>query len=179
MAVTVITPSLPHRDRMLERARASVLNQSKPPAEHLIGVDYQEAGPAQMRNRLASIATTKWLAFLDDDDHLDRDHLEILTGFGRTADIVYSNCRFDGPPLPDEHLPRPFDRSYLRERGFIPITFLVRRETFEQVGGFPLEARYEDWEFLNNAADAGARFQFVDQVTWTYVTGHEARRTNL
>lgn len=163
---------------MLERACASVRAQTDTPVTHLVGVDYAHDGPAGVRNQLAEAARTEWLAFLDDDDHLDPEHLATLGRFPN-LDVVYPDCRFDGPPLPDAHLPRPFDRAYLAQRGFIPITFLVRRDIFWKVGGFDLTARYEDWSMLNKIADAGGTFGFVPEQTWTYCTAHKDRRTNL
>lgn len=178
MEVTVITPSLPERGRMLERARQSVEDQFEQPAAHLIGVDYASVGPAKLRNRLASIAETEWLGFLDDDDRLNPEHFQTLLANAGNADVVYPDCHFDGPPLPEVHLPRPYDREYLKIRGFFPITVIVRTEVFQFAGGFPEDARYEDWELWNRIADDDGRFVYVPEKTWTYCTAHVSRRTN-
>lgn len=178
--VTIITPSCPDRGRMLERARASVADQSHLPIAHLIGIDYGGIGPARVRNQLAANVTSKYLGFLDDDDYLDPPHIAVLRAAAKAtqADVVYPDCHFDGPPLPEAHLPRPFDREYLRGRGFFPITLLVRTKTFQKAGGFPEHARYEDWELWNHVADLGGRFEYVPEKTWTYCTAHTGRRTN-
>lgn len=163
---------------MLERARASVADQTSPPAAHLIAVDYAARGPAVLRNELARVAPSEWLAFLDDDDWLDPIHLEALLSLAGEADVIYPDVRFDGPPLPRRYLPGPFDRDALRDHGCFPITLLCRAERFWSVGGFPEGARYEDWALWNLLADAGARFAFLPAVTWTYCTAHAGRRTD-
>lgn len=162
-AISVITPSLPTRTSMLAQACASVAAQTLRPVEHLVGVDYQRDGSAHVRNRLASVATGTWLAFLDDDDLLHAHHLATLAQHSDDADLVYSR--------PDGYDPtRPFDPDALRAGNFIPVTVLVRASAFRAAGGFPDDAPngWEDWACWLELLDAGARFRFVDRVTWTY-----------
>lgn len=178
MDVTVITPSLPERLPLLVEAMASVAAQSLRPVTHLVEVDLAKRGPAAVRNELLAASTTEWVAFLDDDDLLDPNHLEVLARYSDGSDVVASHCRFDGPPLPPKFCNRPYARDVLRRHGIMPITFLARRSAIEAAGRFGLE-RYEDWELLNRMADNGCRFTVVPEVTWTYRTAHDDRRTLL
>lgn len=162
MTITVVTPSLPTRAHLLAEAILSVNAQTLPPVEHLIGVDHGREGSAALRNRLAAAARGEWVAFLDDDDVLHPHHLETLA-VAADADVVYSR--------PDGYDPvQPFDPDRLRAGNFIPVTVLARRELFLEAGGFDEAAPHgwEDWGAWLRMLDHGARFRFVDEVTWTY-----------
>lgn len=174
--ITVITPSLPSRGAMLADAMRSVAHQTLRPAVHMIAVDYAGFGPAAVRNDLLEGVLTPWVAFLDDDDILDPDHLEVLatTVDLNTVDVVISHCRFNGDTIPDKYCNRPYDRDALREHGIFPITVLARRKAILAAGGFGGE-RYEDWSMFNRMADNGCRFHVIPRVTWTYRLGHGNR----
>jgi glycosyltransferase involved in cell wall biosynthesis len=172
--VTVVTPSLPERARMLSEAVESVGRQTRPPVAHLVGVDTQRRGPAMIRNQLLAAVETEWVAFLDDDDLLKPDHLELLAG--HDADVVIPYCEFDGPPLPPRYCNQPFNRDKLEQHGIFPITVVARTAVIREAGCFGPE-RYEDWALWNRLADSGARFEVIPTVTWTYRTAHEMRRT--
>lgn len=168
--VTVITPSLPERSELLAKAVASVEAQTVP-VEHLIDAD-PDTPVAEKRNRMIERADTEWVAFLDDDDTLDPHHIETL--LGHDADVVIPHCRFIGEPLPPPakgccagYCNRPFDRDDLRDHGIFPITVLVLRQAILDVGGFG-DGQWEDWDLWNDMADAGATFEVVPVVTWTY-----------
>src|SRR4051794_1948396 len=94
--VTVITPTLPERAGMLNLMLADWAAQTVQPAEVKVGVDYYRQGPAVLRNRLVESVATEWLAFADDDDRFDTDHLETLVAASGGADVVWSLCRVTG-----------------------------------------------------------------------------------
>lgn len=173
--VSIITASLPQRAPLLAEAVGSVVAQTLPCA-HLIGIDAGN-GVADVRNRLVAAADTEWVAFLDDDDILDPDHVETLLDHSGRADVIIPHCRFVGPPLPVGYCNRPYDRAALRAHGIFPITVLARRQAVLDAGGFPTEG-WDDWLLWNAMADAGAEFLVVPKVTWTYRTATLDRRTH-
>ena len=63
----------------------------------------------------------------------------------------------------------PYDPYKLIYRHIIGSTALMRRELFEQVGGFdPDITGYEDWDFWLSALHNGWRGENVDAVTFMY-----------
>lgn len=164
VTVTVITPTLPERAEMLAEMRQDWRNQSVKIAEHRVGVDWDHRGPAAVRNELCADVTTEWLTFADDDDRFDRDHLEAMLVHSTDADVVWTFPRVTGEdtgwPGPDHRCPP--------ERGQIPVTVLIRTETFLAAGGFPLGFRHEDAALFAQLYGMGARFRCVHETTWTY-----------
>lgn len=106
MKIAVITPSLPARSKMLGEAIESVKSQALQPHCHLIAVGL---GRSVARNVMAKAAYfdlgCDWLAFLDDDDLLLPNHLELLAAAaGEGTDLIYSRCEAqaeDGVGHPD------------------------------------------------------------------------------
>ena len=160
--VTVITATILGREPLLVRAAASVAAQTVP-CDWLVCVDESGRGAAWARNTAATLAETEWLAFLDDDDELLPEHLSWLLQGSGDADVVYSLPDPSGktPPV------GPYDPQRLRAGNYIPVTALVRRTMFEEVGGFP-DVYAEDWALWLALTDAGARFRFVPVATWVY-----------
>lgn len=186
MTVSVCIPHLPFRTDMLARALGSVFTQRCVPDEVLVASDVSREGAAATRNRAIAMASGDYLAFLDDDDELHPQHIEVLvqTALDTGADLVYpwfdlSNgsdpFRLDGEPL--EH--RPFDdrarECILHEANFIPVTVLVRRELVCDLGCFPTPyterwpyGDCEDWGLWKDMLRAGASFVHVPMRTWTW-----------
>lgn len=173
--VTVIIPTIRGRARLLSEAVASVAMQARPPDETRIGHDRFRAGPAAIRNRLVAEARTTWVAFLDDDDLMLRDHLAVLLDHAHDADVVYTRGELVGLPphragWDPQRFPFPADR--MRRVNSLPITTLVRRAAYLDAGGQPDRADapsgYEDWGGWLRMLDAGATFVGVDVVTWVW-----------
>ena len=154
---------------MLAEAIQSVAAQTTPPHRHLIEVDHRREGSSVLRNRMAdNVWECDWLAFLDDDDLLYPEHLELLADAAKHAEIVYSFCDVEGRE--GWNPSRPFDLAALRESNFIPVTVLVERRAFQAAGGFPLQAEHgwEDWALWLRLLDIGCRFACVETPTWLY-----------
>jgi len=168
MKIAVITPTISHRSYLLDQCKQSVCNQTtKVPVLHVWGEDVARVGCGQMRNKLiASLDSSyDWVSFLDDDDVLLPQHLDVLSQRCDSADIIYSDCETVGWQKSWEIT--SFNQQRLFERNYIPVTVLMRRSTFEAANGF---ARIfaEDWDLWKRCSLAGARFAFVPQVTWQY-----------
>lgn len=180
--ISVITPTIPRRSYQLHLAMASVTAQTLLPSDHMVMVDTgydigEPMGPARLRNAALQSAMQPVVAFLDDDDTMDAVHLDVLAHLmiEHNADLAYSFCRFDGPPINPIFVNQSYDREVLREHGIFPITVLARRAAILDCGGFREEDQYEDWSLWNRMADNGCTFACVPEVTWTYRTGHESR----
>lgn len=168
--VAVITPTVPSRAILLKECKAAVKAQTwAGEVLHAVGEDVDKVGAATMRNNLVHSLdpSYKWLAFVDDDDMLMPEHLTTLVAHSEGTDIIYSDCTEEG--FTKTWKTREFNYNNVKEANYIPVTVLMRRSMFEKVGGFPTEhyPGEDQWLFLN-AASAGARFQYVPQVTWIY-----------
>lgn len=119
------------------------------------------------RNAGARGATTEYLVFLDADDWIEpafcaRLHQAIGAedAAGRGADVSHAYCqermveRGKGVwRVPD------WDPALMMITNLHPVTALVRRDRFEQVGGFneAMTSGYEDWDLWLRFVDRGWR----------------------
>lgn len=160
--ITVVTPTIPGRERLLEECHLSVEALGLP---HLIEIDVDGEGPARVRNRLLEQVRTEWTLFLDDDDLLFDNYLDAVVPHLAAADVVYTAWQLSGAidPVP---LPR-FDPALLRQHNTIPVTACVRTEALRAVGGFP-DAELEDHALWLTLLDAGYRFRYIPVIAWHY-----------
>jgi len=177
-SVAVVIPHIPTRVAELQRALASVWNQTLQPDVVVVAIDNGRTGSAATRNRGLWYAATEWIAFLDDDDELLPNHLEVLlrAAIDANAGVVYPGCRVVDPagnevPQRDEwgRFGQQFDPELLRQRSYIPVTSLVHRYA-AQVSHFgaPPGSDYDDWGFYLRVLDAGVKFVHVPEVTWVW-----------
>jgi hypothetical protein len=192
--VTVLIPTIPGRETLLELALDSVRNQQAPPGDIVVQLDTEREGAATTRNKALERVTTDWVAFLDDDDEFKPNHLRVLVkAANRTgADMVFSYpeiiggrdplaCCDDNGKLVAEPINIPFGPKqalWLRRVGnFVPVTYLVRTATIRKAGGFPqpysmrvpFSGECEDYLALIRMLDAGARFYHACGIkTWRY-----------
>ena len=166
MDITVLIPTIPSREELLEEACASVERQTYPVRKLIVGVDADHHGPAISRNVLLQQVETEWVAFLDDDDLLYPHHFDVLAS-GKT-DVRASYCDFSDLTVPEKYINRPYNRRDLRLHGIFGITVLARTEKIRDAGMFNASDRYEDWSLWNRMADQGCTFEVLPLVTWTY-----------
>ncbi len=189
--ITVVMPTIPEHDDLRERALQSVADQNVLPTETIVFPDPDHLGAAWARNQALARVQTPWVAFLDDDDLLYRNHLEVLwmEAVRTGADLVYPCMRVvddRGLPARDPtatvHRGRivnpcgvPFggeQARWLLEMGnFIPITYLARTQAIRDVGGFPPSGgpkKEEDYQLLCNLVRGGAHIQHRETITWEY-----------
>lgn len=174
--VTAVIPSIPPRaGTHLHRALDSVLQQDRPVDAISVRIDHERVGAARNRTRAASGVNTRWMAFLDDDDEWNTDHIRLLMEHAEAtgADLVYP--WFTVPegwdPWPERE-GQPFDEALLRHQNYIPITVLVRSELVWEVGGFtpkgPPENPCDDWGTWAKMIEAGASFSHLNRRTWIW-----------
>ena len=175
MKIAVITPSKPNRAKLLEECKASVLAQTLP-AFHAIEVDVNLEGPAIVRNRIVASLDPSydWIAPVDDDDIIYRDHLQLLAAQSENADVVYSP-----PSKYGSGSIHAFNAKELPGRNHIGMTSLVRRSMFEKVNGFWDKARFEDWDLWLRILKAGGRFVYVPTATWEYRQQPDSRNHDI
>lgn len=154
-----------------ERTRAEL--ERLPAGVDLIRQENQ--GLAAARNTGFRRATTPLLIPVDADDRLAPGALVrlkrgLLDASARDDSVgfSYGYAKFFGDWDAVLRTP-PYDGFKLLYRHMIGATCLMRRELFEDVGGYDAEFRgYEDWEFWLNALDHGWRGYNVGQVTLDY-----------
>lgn len=188
MSITVAIPSIPGRSYSLAKAVESAAMQTRPPDVILVVVDHQRHGAYWARNVALAQIITEYVAWLDDDDVLLPNHLEVCerTALETGADLVYPGMIVEGGRDPlatpvNGVLRDPFgvpfgpeQEHHLRTRGnFIPVTNLMRTEVAIAAGGFPQPrsaefAEEEDYGLLLRMLDAGAKFVHVPVRTWRY-----------
>ena len=164
---SVITPSLPDRQDLLNKCLETVSNQIFKPQFHLIGRDFPTGNMANIRNALVEAADalgSKWVAFVDDDDELDPDHFQKLFDQERYADVLYSwhkdAWRYDAE--------LPFDRKEVEKRNYLTANFAIKTKLFKELGGFKDMQPGEEWDFWKRLAASGAVIKCLPEVTWEY-----------
>jgi glycosyltransferase involved in cell wall biosynthesis len=196
--VTVCVPTIPARAELLDRALRSVAAQRNVAVTSSVTLDDDGSGAAATRNRAWRAAETEWVAFLDDDDVLRPNHVELCLrhALDTNADLVYPWFNIHNRSGRDitnrDPLSVPVGGRYVSPYGvafnddlrreletrnnFIPVTVLVRRSLLEQVGGFPLtntpewpEDCCEDWGLWRRLLGVGARFEHLPRRTWIWM----------
>lgn len=169
--VTIVMPHIPTRVREYERALRSVARQERQPQEFIVSTDHEHHGATVTRNRGLFSVITEWTAFLDDDDELLPNHIDVLMSNTLDgADVIYTGYDVIGGTDPWQRFGLPFDPDVLRDHSYIPVTSLVRTELARAAGGFqpPPRGHYEDWGFYLKMLEIGAQFKHVPTKTWNW-----------
>jgi GT2 family glycosyltransferase len=140
-----------------------------PPGVQL--VRQANGGLSAARNAGIEAAATPFVIPLDADDRLCpgalralRRPLEVDPRLG----FAYGRMRFFGDWEGELTMP-PYDPFKLLYRHIVGHTALVRRELYEETGGYdPAFSGYEDWEMWLHALASGWRGHQVDAVTLDY-----------
>lgn len=181
--VTVLITAIPPRiGKTLDRALASVWNQTHKPEQVIISIDWRKDGAGPNRTRGLQQASTTWVAFLDDDDELLTHHLQRLLDVaeGTGADVVVPWFRVKGgmDPFPGNRacgVPPPGE-------GFpsFPVTVLARTAV-ARLATFPARdpvatraghgTMSEEWLYFRELREQGAKFEMIPDETWIYHHG--------
>lgn len=174
--ITVCIASIPPRTKLLRRAILSVLNQSLAADAIIVEVDTKHLGARATKNRALHKVTTKWVAWLDDDDYFLPEHLAILSAASRRkepVDVIYPWPEMDGNNDPSpQWFGVPFDADALRRGSYIPTTSLINAKLAQKVGGFQHPPKkyppYDDHGLYLAMLEAGAEFLHVPERTWVW-----------
>ncbi|MGH7919861.1 MAG: glycosyltransferase family 2 protein [Candidatus Dormibacteraceae bacterium] len=143
--------------------------ENLPPGVDLIR--QSNAGLSAARNTGLREARTPYVIVLDADDCLSRDALAVLrVPLDRDPRLGFSYgiARFFGAWEGTLVFP-PYDPYKLLYRHIVGSTALMRREMFDEIGGYDPEfTAYEDWEFWLHGLACGWRGEGVEQVTFHY-----------
>ena len=165
--VTILIPYHTAREHngMLARAEKSARAQTYP-CEIVLAKDVHGMGAAVTRNHGLMLVETPWVAFLDSDDELDRDHVEKLRRCAEEtgADYVYPWFRSVGgsDPFP-VFFGRPWDNDAPHST---TITILVRTEIARRIGFHGVYG--EDWRFTLECVAQGVKIVHHPERTWTW-----------
>ena len=132
-----------------------------------------QQGPARNRNHAARAAKGDWLVFIDDDCIASPGWLSAYSARFSGADVL------EGKTIADRKRIRFDEESPVNERGgFLwSCNFAIRRELFEEMGGFDEDypfAAMEDVDLRLRLEARKAKFQFVE----TAVVLHPYRRVS-
>jgi glycosyltransferase involved in cell wall biosynthesis len=124
-----------------------------------------------------------YIAYLDDDNTYDVDHLQILVDEIEKmgCDAVYSRWRYrgDGPGSGRDSEFTPMSMASITglmqgpQMNFIDTSAVLHSKSafFALLGKYiwnPELRRFGDWELVSRSLNAGLRFRAVDKVTFTY-----------
>jgi LmbE family N-acetylglucosaminyl deacetylase len=138
-------------------------------------------GRAAAANAGVEAASGTHIAFLDDDDLAEPEHLATLAGVVSASGVrvaytdaavgIYELDTESGWRLAERRLPysRDFDSDYLLFDNYIPFnTLIFERSLFETAGPFDTDLPFfEDWDFLIRLAGL-TPFHHLRQVTCEY-----------
>ena len=134
------------------------------------------AGQAAARNAGARATTEPLLLFLDADDRLPADAIgglsRALASEPRAA-YAYGRMRYFGAWSGVVEFP-PFDPFRMLYRSIVGWLGLIRREAFEQVGGFDeQQAGFEDWDLMLAFLEHDWGAVGIDSVVLEYRKHHD------
>ncbi|MEQ1862625.1 MAG: glycosyltransferase [Chthoniobacteraceae bacterium] len=143
--------------------------------------EWRNFGSARMRG-LAASPRTPFLLFVDADNSLSRTYHEQLRTemTGSNIGAVYGNLlHFDeSGTLGLSPSVQPFDRDHLRRRNLADACSLVRREAFEQVGGWRKDSFLTDWMMWLDLTRHGWEMRQVPGAILNYRI-HRAQMSNI
>jgi GT2 family glycosyltransferase len=213
--VSIIIRTFAGRREWLQQAVASVVNQTYSKLELVVVEDgsntaesfvvdlrgkadikivykhCKKSGRCHAGNIGLFLATGEFLSFLDDDDAIMADHIEVLvdellahpesaaayslsweveTKVFHSPQFNYADVNFWTPP----HLRQPFSREVIFHHNYIPIqAILFRRSLYESYGGLDESLDYlEDWNLWVRYSFE-RNFLFVEKTTSLFRTPHE------
>ncbi len=168
MSVSIVIPAY-NASEFLAEALESALNQSLPASEVIVVDDgssdstaavasgfggriryvrQANSGVSAARNTGAAIASTPWLLFLDADDVLLPNALDVLMARAavRRAGVVYGKTihfgvdeaegRIHGDCRSEEAVPAAAVANFWKSSIATPGAAIVRKQTFDAIGGF-------------------------------------------
>jgi glycosyltransferase involved in cell wall biosynthesis len=120
----------------------------------------------QVRNKIIEHVETKWIAFLDDDDTVDREYVYILSKEDEKEDMncfIFRMKAANGDVI-------PFSGSKQIRVGQVGISFCVKADFIKQKSILFNNSETEDYEMIKSISSSGGRIKLLEQVGY-YVGG--------
>lgn len=183
--ITVVIPHIntPLRNVLLQHTLDSIKTQTYQPYAIIVEEDTTHAGAAATRNRGLSRVVTPLTSFIDDDDYMYPQHLEVCRKalWENDADIVYPWFDVIGGTDPLGMFGKPFDSEHLKVSNYIPITVVAKTRTLQDVGGFTPhpdtgDNPCEDWHCWLKVHNAGGKIIHVPEKSWGW--RHNSQNTS-
>lgn len=179
--ITVVIPTISPRKLLLNRALESVVGQLYPATAIVVRDDVYRRGAAWNRHVGLLQVDTEWVAFLDDDDVLWPQHLEVLVNAQREtgADYLFTWYQIvdtEGNHQRDTvlgHFGKVFNPADPHQT---TITTMVRTELAKSVGFLGDAGTHEihgqrageDFAFTLGCIRKGAKIVHVPEITWEW-----------
>lgn len=131
----------------------------------------ENLGQSSARNNGVKSATGKYILFLDCDDLIEKTFLEkthrILSN-NKEIRICYTKGKFF-EKTDKEWVLQPFNTFDFLIENCIPITALIYKEDFDNIGGFDTKLNYyEDWDFWISLVKIGTKVHKIDEFLFFY-----------
>ncbi len=180
----VASKNIPHNsyeviivdDGSTDKATIDLLASLKP--DEYTVLHQENKGPGGARNTGVRAAKGKYILFLDSDNKIRRNFIangvQLLNN--TNADIVYGKPAFFGSTTAPRFKTGPFELESILVTNHIDICSMMRKKTFESIGGFDEDRKliaFEDWDLWIRAGAAGCKFHFINEVMFDYrITNH-------
>ena len=137
-------------------------------------------GVVSARNEGSKKSKGKYIIFLDADDILDKNYIEVCLKTIRSskAKYVYTDMILFGAEN-KIHKAMKFDPEYLVVKGnFIHVGALVDARAFEKVGGFSEQEAFEDWDLWLKFLENGYYGEYTPDTLYHY-RRHQGSRDDM
>jgi cellulose synthase/poly-beta-1,6-N-acetylglucosamine synthase-like glycosyltransferase len=138
-------------------------------------IQYHGDTLAQARNFAASQADTEWLCFLDADDELAPGYFRAMER--SSADLRAPSVSWVTDGVASE--PQSLAGRNIRVMNPCVIGTLIRKDMFDNVGGFWEERAYEDWSLFRRAWLRGARVGHVNDAVYIVHVSPNSRNNSI
>lgn len=187
-----------NREFLLQRAINSLINQTEKDWEAIIVDDgsedntnqkateicildkrftyiYQKnQGTGVARNVGISLASGKFITFLDSDDEYSQEHLanrKMILTENQNIDLLHGGAEIIGDPyVPD--INNPQDKIHL-SKCVIGGTFFIKSEKIREIAGFPVTRFGDDTMFYQIAVENGWNIEKTAINTYKYYSNRE------